>query len=449
MNATKRKPKGLRRKLWSLLRLMPAFLRAKILRARFSVPRQLPSEFVFKQAETAEEIQQALKLVHDSYVELDYMDPNEAQMRFSKFHALPTTVILIAQWKDEVIGTVSIIPDSFLGLPSDATWALDKYRKNGEIIAEISSLSIKRNFRRRRGRILMPLCKLMNHYCIDFLKLDGIVIATTMEVEPFYTDILQFERVTEETGQEHSLVKGNPSACCFLNYKADVKARYKKVYAGKPKERDLHDFFFEFVLANVQLPKPKLCIQAYVLSKNLGLSQLLRKHATLSADFSLLDQQIIQNLDIGRQVSRWTNRHLRNIQTPSLREPRAEVRAAGRCSMSSRSESIRCRVMDISRSGFRIHLEAKDLAVRVGETLWLSCDFQGQVIECKATIQWIEGEVKVGCSVVPTALSAHLRAVSPALARWHEMVASTLAELGEEPLQRENLGDGLTLSKAS
>ena len=140
------------RKFWSFLNYLPKSFQAKFIRAMFEVDYNLPKELVLKQADTEDEIQQALKLVHDSYVELNYMDPKESELRFSKFHALPTTVILVAKFDDVVVGTISIIPDSSLGLPVDTTWDLGKYRRKGKLIAEISSLAIKKGLYLKCGR---------------------------------------------------------------------------------------------------------------------------------------------------------------------------------------------------------------------------------------------------------------------------------------------------------
>lgn len=192
------------RSFWTLLRYMPSFIRVPFLRSKFEVEYNLPEEMVLKQAETPDEIKQALTLVHDSYVALGYMDQSESRMRFSKFLALPTTVILIAKWNEEVVGTLSIVSDSAFGLPSDPVWSEHKFRERGELIAEISSLSIKKDFVFRRGKLLMALCKIMYLYCSKILKVDAIVASTTTEVEPFYTDILLFKTLKEnQIGRAH------------------------------------------------------------------------------------------------------------------------------------------------------------------------------------------------------------------------------------------------------
>lgn len=399
MNAKKKAKRPVSRHFWSLLKFLPKSLRAKFIRSRFEVQLELPPEFIFKQAETAEEIQQAFKLVHDSYVELDYMDPNDAKMRFSKFHTLPTTVILIAKWNDEVIGTISILPDSWMGLPSDTTWNLNKYRSNGQLIAEISSLCIRKDLRGKRGHLLMPLCKAMLRYCTEILKLDGIVIATTVEVEPFYTDILQFQKVTEKTGQKHSLVKNNPSTCCYLNVQSDLEKTYQKIYSGKPKNRDLHYFFFALDLPNIKLPKPRLCIQSYMTLQTSSLSEILENHGSLVSELTEIDKQVVRNLDIAGSLATSHFIKPRAGKPRNFREPRPEVRSDGWCFLDAENPN-RCRVMDVSKSGFRIQLKNNNARVKQGDKLILIHKFQGQIIPCKAEIKWIQSNVSLGCQIL-------------------------------------------------
>ncbi|MGZ5280416.1 MAG: N-acyl amino acid synthase FeeM domain-containing protein, partial [Pseudobdellovibrionaceae bacterium] len=326
-------------------------------------------------------------------------DPTESQLRFSKFHALPTTVILVAKWGDDVIGTLSIIPDSALGLPADMTWSLDKYRKNGKVIAEISSLAIKKDFRMRRGRLLMPLCKIMYLYCTKLLKLDGIVIATTMEVEPFYTDILLFKKVVTTTGQEHNLVKGNPSSCCYLELDDKLIESYRKIYSKKPLHRNLHYFFIEYETTNIHLPVQKQCIQSYMIQKNSSQAQIMKDHRSLTHEFTDADKMVIKNLDIAGTFTEPLSSG--DIEDgPPRNSPRAEIRAQAWCFFENDRQPILCRIMDISKTGFKMILKKSDLSVNKDDQFILVLDFHGKLIQCKAEVKWVQSQTKVGCHVL-------------------------------------------------
>ena len=86
----------------SLIGLLPASLRGKLVRKQFKVRLENPDNIIFKLAETEEELRSALDLLHDSYVATGLMDPHYSGMRATVYHALPTTSTLIAK-KNKVI----------------------------------------------------------------------------------------------------------------------------------------------------------------------------------------------------------------------------------------------------------------------------------------------------------------------------------------------------------
>ncbi len=410
------KKRPISRTFWKFLKYVPAPIRARYIRSQFEVDTSLPADLIFKQAETEQEIQQALKIVHDSYVELNYIDPVESQLRFSKFHALPTTVILVAKIGDEVIGTLTIIPDSALGLPADITWPLEKYRKNGKIIAEISSLAIKKDFRMRRGKLLMPLCKIMYLYCTEVLRLDGIVIATTIEVEPFYTDVLLFQKVVATTGQAHKLVKGNPSSCCYLELDEQLVQSYKKIYSHKSQPKNLYNFFLQSDTPNIHLPDKKHCIQSYMQKKNFSQAKLLQQHQSLTQDFTASEKLIIQNLDI-------TTSAFEQIPSPQNSDellrahPRAEIRSPAWCFFEKDRRPQPCRIIDVSRTGFKMLIQGNQTLLSKGDTFVLVLDFNGKLIQCKAELKWVHSQTKMGCFILES---------SPG---WDHLIEQILAEV--------------------
>lgn len=239
------KNKFKKRLFWNLASLCPRWLRKKIVRSRFEIDPHLSSDIVFKQATTKDEIEQALNLVYDAYINLNYIDKNPDQLHLPKYLVLPTTTILVIKLKEKVIGTVSIILDSSLGLPSETTWDLSEYKKNGRNLGEISALTISREMRSHAGQLFLPLIKIQHLFCKEFLNLDGVVAATTQEVEAFYTDLLLFKPVKNSRGRKHDLVKGNKSACCFLDLNDPMRKRYQQAYSHRHEKQNLHYFFFE------------------------------------------------------------------------------------------------------------------------------------------------------------------------------------------------------------
>ncbi len=72
---------------------------------------------VARQVRDRRELQHALRLVHDNYVDCGYMSPHPSGFRLSVYYAMPSTRTFISVVDDEVIATVSLFCDSPLALP--------------------------------------------------------------------------------------------------------------------------------------------------------------------------------------------------------------------------------------------------------------------------------------------------------------------------------------------
>lgn len=282
--------KPVKRKIWRLLRSLPAPIRKRIIRSQFEICYDLSANYTFKLAESDDEIEQALKIVHDSYLHLGYIDRRPEGVHFNAHICLPQTSMLIIKHKDEVIGTMSLIPDSSLGLPSEVTWDLSKVKSETPNIAEVSCLAIKRSHKSSKGHLLLTLCKFLYEYCTKVAGIDGVVFAATHEVEPFYTDLLLFKRVTRRTGQTHRSVKGNRSTCCFLDFNK-VRDEYVKEYGFREKSKNLFHFFTEFESPNFELPDEDTSVRMILYRKHLAMQRILRRFPALERALSPADRQ--------------------------------------------------------------------------------------------------------------------------------------------------------------
>ena len=98
----------------------------------------------FRPARTLDEFKAAARLVYQEYRRRGYVPENEAALRLSIFQALPETTTFIALHRTlGVIGTLTLIQDSPLGLPMDEVYRpeLDELRGQGHRLAEVSMLS--------------------------------------------------------------------------------------------------------------------------------------------------------------------------------------------------------------------------------------------------------------------------------------------------------------------
>lgn len=222
----------------------------------FKLDYTLPDDMVYKIAETGDEIEQALRILHDGYVEKNLMDPSEHKIRITKYHFLPTSTILIGKKGDEVVATMSVIRDSQFKLPTDACWDLSPLRNQNLKIVEVSSLAIKKAYQKTSGVLLFPLCKYMYEYVSRFAKADILAITTHPQVRDFYSAILLFDQVEEGKVTNYDFVKGAKGIAQFLDLRT-AGYRYREVYEHQPASKNMYQYFVLHEIKNFKFPNRK------------------------------------------------------------------------------------------------------------------------------------------------------------------------------------------------
>jgi hypothetical protein len=222
-------------------------------RLLFNCEQTLPDNLEFKIAETQEEIEACLKLLHEAYVDNGFMNPDPSGLRVTIFHALPTTTTLCAKIDDEVVGTLSLIRDGPFGFPMQKIFDLRKVASEGGVIAEVSALAIHRSFRRQSGMILFPLMKFMYNYCVTFFDVSHLVIAVNPRHVYMYESVLFFKRLQTQQVDSYDYVNGAPAIGLTLDLH-EAFDEYKLVYGSRPPERNLYHYFTQLHLDNIQLP---------------------------------------------------------------------------------------------------------------------------------------------------------------------------------------------------
>src|SRR5512133_529870 len=147
---------ALRHLLRQVVSRLPRKMRFKVYRSFVDCDPSPSPRLVLKIAETQEELEGCFAVLHDAYVDSGFMKPDPSGMRVTIYHALPTTTMLCAKYDDQVVGTVSLIRESALGVPLQAIYDLGSLRLKEGQIAEVSALAVHREFRRTGGSILFP-----------------------------------------------------------------------------------------------------------------------------------------------------------------------------------------------------------------------------------------------------------------------------------------------------
>lgn len=147
----------IRLKWWhSLLLKSPAKIRKPIADRLLSRSAQPQLDVKFKIAETKEEFEQAFSLLHKYYVQKKMTGTFSSGVYLTHYHALPQTQVLIAVHQEKVIATLSLIPQSPIGLPIEKSFCLKAFSAL-DGLAEVSDLALDAEFQDRAATIFLPL----------------------------------------------------------------------------------------------------------------------------------------------------------------------------------------------------------------------------------------------------------------------------------------------------
>lgn len=204
-------------------------------------------------ATSEKDLEAALKLLHNSYVAAGFMDPHPSGLRVTKYHSLPATSTIVALWDDEVVGTLSLIRRSAFGMPLETIFDISKLTKDGARVFETSSLAVHPRFSGQHGMILFPLIKFLFEYGIHYFGSNFMAIAVNPAWIEFYEAVLGFKRLSANTVDNYSFVKGAPAVGAYVNLDTiakDLKTLYKNASANK----NLYEYLFNTYMPNLELP---------------------------------------------------------------------------------------------------------------------------------------------------------------------------------------------------
>ena len=197
-------------------------------------------------ANTRELREKAFRLVYDVYIREGY------ELRFGResglwctiHHLHPATAIFLAEKEGRLTGSVTVMPDSRLGLPTDRIFPepLADLRKAGRRLSEISSLVVTEEPGGIPPELAMHLYRLAHLASLRLLKSTDIVASVMERHRDFYSRFLLFDEVSE--APRLSPKTGQQVAYARLNLET-MKERYRERYARAKGRRNLYRWFFQ------------------------------------------------------------------------------------------------------------------------------------------------------------------------------------------------------------
>lgn len=179
-------------------KLCPENLRHKILRKIVIAPDHSNREITYKIASTQEELEAAFRLLHDCYSAKGLIHRQSHGLRCNLYSVMPYTTVIIAKRGEDILGTLSLIKDSPLGMPSDKIYKNenDFYRQEGAQLVEVSALAIDPKYRKTAssGQISLYLMKYLYEYCERYMGCDTLCAVVHPNTYDFYKGLLGFKK---------------------------------------------------------------------------------------------------------------------------------------------------------------------------------------------------------------------------------------------------------------
>ena len=183
------------------------------------------NEFSLRMAVEGEDRLKCWNLVYREYLNQGYTAPNELQCRYSLHDALPDTATFLIELGPESVGTVTVFPDSPLGLPADEIYRaeLDGLRQAGHRPVEIGRLTIAREHANNRF-ILAGLFDILFLHAREVIGATDLVSTVNPSHEKFYERMLIFQRIGTE--KDLGSVRGAPAVLM----KMDLDRQREMIY---------------------------------------------------------------------------------------------------------------------------------------------------------------------------------------------------------------------------
>lgn len=191
---------------------------ARVLPEPISVPVEgINREITVKIASTADEWEQAFRLVAQRYSEKGYVSSGEDDLHFTLFHALPDTVTFVAKEGEQVLTTMSLVPDNHvLGLPMESIYAeeIDALRLQGKRLNEVTCLADSDLPLRQFVPVFMTMSRLLLQYNASQGSNELVIEVNPRHVK-FYQKVWGFVPI----GPQRScpLVQGAPAEAFFMD----------------------------------------------------------------------------------------------------------------------------------------------------------------------------------------------------------------------------------------
>lgn len=199
----------------------------------------------------------------------------------------------MAVHKGSVIGTVSTILDTGLGLPVDDFCDISKYRKTGRRVFEISGLAIAKDWRSSSSNIFLPLVMMSFKYAFESAGAGYMIITTKSYASYFYEDLFLSKPLMKKA-KTYQLASA-PKAKTQVLECDDLYDRLKKTYRNASHRKNIYKLVTNPIW-NVKFLKSKIKIVGRSILDDSKLEEIFKTHSDLFRKLNEKDKLLLKSL---------------------------------------------------------------------------------------------------------------------------------------------------------
>lgn len=171
---------------------------------------------IVRRASSFTELLGAFALVQENYVRLRYKTPESGLYHFTIYNLLPQTTTLVGDLGGAVTGTVTLVPDSVLGMPCAAVFPdlYESLRRDGHRLGEITMLADRRMSHVRAWPQLRAMLRLLMNVAQQ-ADLTRLIVLCHPHHASFYLRRLPFQQAGDVRPCGH--VSGSPAVPLVLD----------------------------------------------------------------------------------------------------------------------------------------------------------------------------------------------------------------------------------------
>lgn len=221
---------------------LPEFIKKRIIFSNIPDLTKPPKNIEFSIASSYDDYDECFRLLHDVYVDANFIEASYPPVRIVEQHNDPQTAIFNGKCDGKIIYTSSLFPDNEFGLPIDIGFKkeVDALRNQGKKLAEIGCLATHHDYRNGNKVIPMYGNRMLIQYAKYTLGIDDILITTHPKYLKIYVDMFQFNVIGEISS--FGYVNDNPAVALRLDLNNIEKI--EKFYKPAKLNKNVYEFIF-------------------------------------------------------------------------------------------------------------------------------------------------------------------------------------------------------------